>query len=574
MVKVQYDLIKRPISIAERLWDTVLILDTASTPYKLNGVYEPSYHIYLPVPCTGNIYMSPDDTTGLFSSPVPTAPSSGDRFVFVYTVMKNAVVGIWYGRTSADYDTPVHVAINKQIGALLVTNLSSNTVVVNHPTTYYSNYETTGTYNSGNYTVTLSQGQYALFYNTTKPTVNTSAPIGFTNYEPIASTTQPSGNWIKVVYGTTTYWLSNTIKYNLICEIGNTSATIRKMYGNDYYGLGLCYLYQWRQSWRSDMASEYQIPYVAHNFSMYTDDVNATSFAGGYNTSKIVYIEDSEGILLVVRTIKTTTDPYYLKATTIYAIKFVDGTKKRIKLLLFNKAYTDCTSYGEANLVRHPAVANLLSSANASYWNGTQWVSVQNPSATSYEYHDGYYIARATGTLPYSGASHGGIICVRRWGGYHTGNYPKVVFVSGYGAITLFVDYSGSTITAGNAVWGLGEAVIDPSGTLPDLTDISPYESPVSEDSERWSLRYGYPYTISVNAPSSAQAGSTVNVQVTTNAPNGKYVYVVDKDNNNILGSATVSNGSATVSFTMPSKNLNIRVYVEGDEPDLAYIPP
>jgi hypothetical protein len=322
------------------------------------------------------------------------------------------------------------------------------------------------------------------------------------------------------------------------------------------------------------MASEYQIPYVAQNFDIYSDDVNATSFAGGYNTSKIVYMKDSEGILLVLREIKTTTDPYYLKATTIRAHKFIDGTKKRIKLLLFNKAYTNIISYGEANLVRHPGIINLTSSANASYWNGTQWVSVQNPSNSSYEYHDGYFIGRATGTLPYSGTSHGGIICVRRWGGYHTGNYPYVVFVSGYGSITLFINYDGSTITAGNAAWGIGEAVIDPSGNLPDLTDISPYESPVSEDSERWSLRYGYPYTITVNAPTSASAGSTVNVQVTTNAPDGKYVYVVDKDNDNILGSATVSNGSATVSFTMPNKNLNIRVYVEGDEPDIYYIPP
>jgi hypothetical protein len=572
MVKVARDLIVKPIVETTRLWDTELILDTSSTPYQLNGIYEPNYNIYIKIPADGNLYYSPDDTSGYFSSPIAPTPS-GNLAIFSFTVMKNALVGIWYGRTSANYDTPVHVAINKQIRAMLVTNLSSNTVVVIHNTTYYSNYETTGTYNSGNQTVTLSQGQYVLFYNTTKPTVNTSAPIGFTNYEPIASTSQPSGNWIKVVYGSTTYWLTNTVKYNLLCTVGNSDSTVKQMYQNDYYGLGFAYWYYFRSGYRADTCQPHEA-YVARIFNLYSDDVNATSWAESVNIAKIVYIEDSEGILKILRLIKTTTTPYYLKYTAIQGEKFIDGTKKRIKLLMFDKAYTNCSSFGEANLVRHPAVANLLSSANASYWNGTQWVSVQNPSNSSYEYHDGYYIGRATGTLPFSGTSFGGIICVRRWGGYHTGNYPVVVFVSGYGSITLFINYDGSTITAGNAVWGIGEAVIDPSGNLPTLTDISPYESPVSEDSERWSLRYGYPYTISVNAPTSAQAGSTVNVQVTTNAPNGKYVYVVDKDTDEILGSATVSSGSATVSFTMPNKNLNIRVYVEGDEPDIYYIPP
>jgi len=572
MVKVAYDLIKKPISTTVRLWDAELTLDTTSTPYKLKGIYEPSYHIYLPVPCTGNIYYAPDDTLGYFASPIAQNPSV-NLAIFTFTVMKNALVGIWYGKTSGDFDTPVHVVVNRQIGAMLITNISPNPVVVRHNNLYYSNYETNGTYNSTDLTVTLNQGQYVLFYNTTKPTVNTSAPIGFTDYEPIASTSQPSGNWIKLVYGTTTYWLSNTIKYNLFCTVGNNEDTVRNMYQNDYYGMGFTYWYYFRRSYRADCCQPIE-RYVVRVYNVYADDPNAGTWAESVNIVKIVYIEDSEGVLKITRLVKTTTDPYYIKYTAIQGEKFIDGAKKRIKLLLFDKAYTDCISYGEAGLVRHPAVASLTSSANASFWNGTQWVSVQDPSASSYEYHDGYYIARATGTLPFSGASHGGIICVRRWGGYHTGNYPKVVFVSGYGAITLFVDYSGSTITAGNAVWGLGEAVIDPSGTLPDLTDISPYESPVSEDSERWSLRYGYPYTISVNAPSSAQAGSTVNVQVTTNAPNGKYVYVVDKDDNNILGSATVSNGSATVSFNMPNKNLNIRVYVEGDEPDLVYIPP
>jgi hypothetical protein len=403
--------------------------------------------------------------------------------------------------------------------------------------------------------------------------VNTSAPIGFTNYEPISSTTQPSGNWIKVVYGTTTYWLTNTVKYNFYCTLGNDEATVKKMYGNDYVSINTTYWYAQRSGYRCDEL-EMECPNVAQAWHVYADDPNAVSWAGSYNVVKITYIEDSEGLLLITRLVKTTTVDWSLKVTSIHAIKFVDGTKKRIKLLLFDKAYVGTVAYGQSNLVRHPAITSILAQTNASYWNGSSWTSIPDPNQQAYNYYSNQYIARGAGTLPFAGTSFGGIMCFRRWGGYHTGSYPIPKIATGYGSLTIFIDYSGSTITEGNAVWGLGEAVIDPSGNLPDISDISPYEYPVSEDNERWSLRYGYPYTISVNAPTSASAGSTVNVQVTTNAPNGKHVYVVDKDNDNILGSATVSNGSATVSFNMPNKNLNIRVYVEGDEPDIYYIPP
>jgi hypothetical protein len=569
MVKVQYDLIDLPITKKVLLWDAGFYVNESVSPPTLEGLYCEDYTLSLKNPADGNLIIGDFETgTSLFYNRIPPDPGSGAYNIFNFTCMENALVGIYWGKSSANYDTPIFVAINRSIKALLIYNPTSYSIIVNHPLSEYPNYETDGVYDGVNHRVTLSTDNYVIFYNSTKPTINSSAKWGYTDYEPKSSTTQPSGYYLDAYYGYTHYYWINTIDVSLYSDVNAvTGGTDRyKLWCSDYVQLNCTYQYNYRSGYRSDECFCIDEKQPARQFSIYADDPNTTSWAGGIHTCKIVYIKDNTGIMLIQRNLKVTTNRTF-KWHGIFGYKYIlSGSKKRIKAIVYVKAIVDCLSYGYSNQVSHPSPINIMnstSSTNVQYWNGTSWATDSPPNQSAYSYYANVYIARGyTNTININNV--GAIICVRRWGGYDN---PTPYLAVGFTGFRLFIDYSGATIPAGNYVWGTGEAVIDPTGTLPDLSDISPYEHPVTKDTENYTLRYGYPYEITnISAPSSASAGSTVNVTVTTNAPDGTLAYLVDKYDNTILDSDTVSGGSVTLSFTMPNRDVELRAYVIGTD--------
>lgn len=586
MVKVAYDVFAPPIQQVVTQINAKYIFDTSVSPWSLKGWFEPNYKIGVKFPMDGNIYLDQAQTKALFANRIPTRPSSGGKIIALVNPLKDSIIMVYYGQTSADYDTPVIIAINKVIGALLIYNISSNTITINHHTDVYPYYETNGTYNPGTTppTVTLAQGQYVLFYTSTKPTVNTNAPWGFTDYEPLSSTTQPT-NYLDVTDGTTHYYYSNPLGINEILRYDTGKMFI--VFSNAvFFALNAFNITYYIRGGRNadfiesrlaggGLATSYTLTgLTVHNINhIYDyDPPSGISWSGGQVLSSMRFVKDQDGIVFIIRYLKTTTDPFNPRYTHTYVVKLksVDSQTLMLKELALFKTLTNITSYGSTNQVINPGVAlgDWADPATFEYFNGSSWVTA-TPGTNSYNYYTGYGI-RASVYNPLDKTVKYKVAKLFRKYYYSYGSPPLKIgslafsAYTGHGLLGVFLDYNGATIPSGNYIGFLAEALIRLDNTNPTITTESP-----TQDTDLWTYLYGSPYTISVSAPSSGSPGSTITVTVTTNAPDGKKVYVVDKDTDQVLGSGTVSGGTASVSFTMPNKTLKIRVYVEGDDLDL-----
>jgi hypothetical protein len=578
MPKVDYDIFTPPIAEKLTLLNAQLLYDTTQSPIQLKGWFEPSFKLGLKFDMDGQIYLDSGLTLGLFASAIPPHPTSGGYGLLYMTFTKNALVSVWQGRTSNAYDTPIIVVVNKAVGALLVYNPSSNSVQVNHQTSVYPNCETSGTYSGG--VVTLAQGQYALFYGSTKPTVNTTAPWGFTDYEPKSSTTKPS-TYIDVTNDTLHHYYEQTLptsvilhysKGAILADVAGAKLSLGNIALNAVMfvrgGRNADFIYP--RAYVIDAVLSYQNLWMNDVYDY--DPYAATSWGVGQVPDNVSYIRD-DGVTYVGRFVKHTTTPYNPRYTqiTLWKYKVVDANTINLKALSFYKALADVTSYGSGNQVAHPGLTFLgyTSSASLEYYSPTAgWVSA-SPGSGLYNYYNGYGIGAVIYNPLNRSESYRIRAFLRKHRGY--GTPPIKVGALAYsvdntlGEIAVFQDYNGGTIPAGNYTGYIAEGVIKLDGSTPTLSTESP-----SIDTADWTYLYGYPYSISVSAPSSAYPGQQVTVTVATDAPDGKKVYVVDKDTDAVLGSGIVSGGYASVSFQMPNKNLNIRVYVEGADIALA----
>jgi hypothetical protein len=578
MPKVAYDIFTLPIAEKLTLFNANLLYDASVSPIQLKGFFEPNFKLGLKYSMDGQIYLDNGLTLGLFNSAIPPHPTSGVYTFFIFTFTKQALVGVWLGKTTNNYDTPVLVAVNKQIGALLVYNASANSIQVIHQTSVYPNYETSGTYNNG--IVTLAQGQYALFYGSTEPTVNTSAPWGFTDYEPKSSTTQPS-TYVLVTNGTNNFYYEQTLALSSIIHFGKGAHVV------DAYGAKLSSSVAIleahmaiRVGYNADGIEYYYVPLDGSSTppinqvitSIYdSDPIAGTSWAQGFVLDNLNYVRDNGGVAYIARLVKSTVTPYNPRYSFIMAQRFQqqDAQTVKVRTLALFKALANIISFGSANYVIHPgfSLQQYVDPSTFKYFNGSSWVAA-TPGSNTYNYYNGYGIEASIFNPINTSEVYKARYVMRKQLKY--GSPPIKVgalmfSTTGFGAIGVFQDYAGGTIPTGNYVGFIVDGLIRLDNTAPTISTESP-----PDDTATWSYLYGYPYSISVSAPSSAQPGQQVTVTVATDAPDGKHVYVVDKDTDAILGSGTVSGGSASVSFNMPNKNLSIRVYVEGADIALA----
>jgi len=580
MPKVAYDIFTLPIAEKLTLLNAKLLYDTSASPIQLKGWFEPSFKIGLKFDMDGQIYLDDGLTLGLFNSAIPPHPTSGGYGLLYMTLTKNALVSVWQGKTSSDYDTPIIVAVNKTIGALLVYNPSSNSVQVKHQTSVYPNYETSGTYSEG--VVTLAQGRYALFYGSTKPTVNTSAPWGFTDQEPKSSTTKPS-TYIDVTNDTLHHYYEQTLPTSVILHYSNGAiladvAGAKLSLGN----IALCAVMFVRGGRNADLiyprayigigaaAFSYQNLWM-HDVYDYDPYAN-TSWGSGQVVDNVSYIKD-DGVTYVGRYVKHTTTPYNPRYSqiTLWKYKVADANTINLKALSFYKTLVDVVAYGSVNSVIHPGIAfiDYATPTSFEYYNSTTGWAAATPGLDSYNYYDGFGIGAVIRNPLNDSETYKVRVLIRKHKPYASAPLKvgalKYSTNTSFGNLGVFQDYNGATIPSGTYIGYIAEGVIKLDGSTP-----TPSTELYSTDTADWTYLYGYPYSIGVSAPSSAYPGQQVTVTVTTDAPDGKHVYVVDKDTDAVLGSGTVSGGQAAVSFQMPNKNLNIRVYVEGADIALA----
>jgi hypothetical protein len=310
-----------------------------------------------------------------------------------------------------------------------------------------------------------------------------------------------------------------------------------------------------------------------HNSSVYDyDPVAGTTWAGGVVLDNLSYVRDSGGVAFVARQIKSTVEPYNPRYTLMFAYRYErqDASTVKVRAAALYKALVDVTSYGSSSQVANPGfqLASYVDSTTFKYFDGSSWVDA-TPGSGAYNYYNGYGIEASIFNPLNTSEVYKARFVLRKQIRY--GSPPIKVgairFSTSYvyGLISVFQDYNGGTIPSGNYTGFVVDGLIRLDNTAPTITT----ETPV-DDTAVWSYLYGYPYDISVSAPSSSYPGQQVTVAVVTNAPDGRKVYVVDKDTDTVLGSGTVSGGQAAVSFQMPNKNLNIRVYVEGADIALA----
>ena len=576
MPKIIYDLYTPPISEKRSLLDVVLYFDTSVSPIQLKGWYSNEYRIGVKFPSDGQIYLDSSFTKGLFVSGFPTTRPYDYMLALP---MKNSFVGVWLGRTASDHDTPVAIAINKEIGALLIYNISSNEVQVNHYTDIYPNYETNGTYLNG--VVTLQQGQYVLFYGSVKPTVNTSAPWGFTDYEPRSSSSMPSV-YVDVTDGTIHLYYESTIDLNIILNYG-IGSILTEINNIILYYPGLYFRRFSRGGRDADQVSHMPPggglavsvvlrPNNIFPYSVYDHDPPAgVSWAEGFAIDNVSYIKDGDGIAIVLRILKTTTNPYNPRYAWALAIKYIkEDTRVRLRIASAFKSLTDIVSYGAVNQVVNPGFGtdHYSDPATYEYFDGSTW-KVATPGTDSYNYYSGYGIRANLYNPLDTSVRYRYVAFMRKYTRYGTApiKIGSIKFSSypDKGSLVAFLDYGGATIPANNYVCMVFDAVVTVEETYPDI----PVDTPV-EDTAIWSYLYGLPYNITVEAPSSATPGSTITINVYTDAPDGRKVYIVDKDTDEVLASGTVSGGVATISLTMPNKTLRLRIYIEGSDITLA----
>jgi len=405
--------------------------------------------------------------------------------------------------------------------------------------------------------------------------VNPSAPWGFANYEPVSSTSKPSV-YVDVTDGTNHFYYESTIDLNIILryDLGTVLAEINNIIVSY---LGLRFLRDLRGGRDADhirylgfdqgLATPYPLrPDNIYPTSIYDyDPPSGTTWAWGLVVDNVSYIKDSDGITVVFRALKTTTNPYNPRCTYILAVKYVkEGTKVRLRVVQAYRSLTTIRSYGSPNQTHMPGFGTCWCSdpSTYEYFDGSTWW-VATPGSGSYNYYNGYGVRAEVYNPLDTNVRYKFVALMRKFGRYGTAPI-KVASLrnSTYtdrGLLTVFIDYAGGTIPADNYVCMIFNAIITSEATYPDISTESP-----TEDTDIWSYLIGYPYDISINAPSSAPPDSTVTITVVTNAPDNTKVYVVDKDTNEVLGSSTVTNGQATIQFIMPNKNLAIRVYIEG----------
>ena len=569
-----YDMILQPIADKARLINARLVYDTSTTPESLTRWYEDGYGICVPVDMDGNIYTDTDCTNALFASAIPPRPSSGAYTYFMLVPDKNFIYGVWLGKTTNDFDTPVLVAINKAIDAILIYNLSNNNVTINHNTARWPNYETNGTYDSTTTppTITLGPGQYALLYNTTKPTVDPNTPWGFTDYDPIVATTKPS-NYIAIYDGSTYKYVQASVKINRIISLV-VNAILEEVNGaNMSIGpAGLYFRLQIRNSNNADFIAVYGAPNPAPkmptNLRLYNiydyDPPTGYTWAGGFYPTSVVYIESGLGPTLVVRGVKHTTKPYNPRIVMAYGIlyKIVDSVTIWGKLLLAHRMIVDATAYGCVNDVPTPGfqIGNYTDPATFEYYDGNTW-GTPNKGTGDLVCQSGYAVGAEIYDMIDNSVRYRMRLIMRRRNVYNNLN-PTVGALDwgttppmGWNAV--FVDYGGGTVPAGSYVLEIADFVITTDGSEPQLL----LDTVV--DDQVFPYLIGYPYSIDVQVSTTA---TDVTLTVTTDAPDGKTVYVVNKSTGEIVATGTVSGGQATITFPRPSQDTQYRVYIEGDD--------
>jgi len=550
---VANDFVEEPITAAYEILRGRIMLDANNNAL---GWYEPSLKMGTPIPLDGNMYLDDAFSKPLFDSPIMPFPNAARQIMLVVPLL-HGYVARWFGKTTDDYDTWVTLAYNKDIDALLIYNPSPNPVVINHHTDVFPNRETTGIVDTGQTPpkITLNQDQYALLYGDVKPTVNPNAPWGFTDYEPYSSDVQPS-RYIRLAGK---FWQS-PFQFD-IDEYSDGNLTMFK----DNIELPRPGVFAFKYAYRNNHRSDNIAPPSGAGIGIplwYTDDPYAGTWAGGDVIMNIVYFETDSGFGVVERRVKLQTEDFKVRVSAIVGIygKKVTTNRVKAKLLEAIKWLTDSISYGSPNMVIHPCGCIPRSVSSAEAYDGSAWSSI-DPSIPPWSYMDGIAI-RGTRTQNGNGLTAYFLVnMVRKLDTAGLGT-PRI----GYGndAACVFFDQGGNQVPADNLTAVIHELLLDLQSPVTDVTPRSPETLDI-----RALWCYGKPWSISVDAPSFAPAGSTVTITVTTDAPDGTPVYLIDKDTGEILAQGTVSGGSCQLTFTMPSRDVNLRVYVGGQEPDL-----
>jgi hypothetical protein len=90
-------------------------------------------------------------------------------------------------------------------------------------------------------------------------------------------------------------------------------------------------------------------PYNLTTENIYDYDPPAgTSWMEGVIIDNVVYVKDNEGITIILRAVKNTTDPVNPRFTMVVGYKYVkQGTDTvKVKMISAYKTYTTVTSYG------------------------------------------------------------------------------------------------------------------------------------------------------------------------------------------------------------------------------------
>lgn len=538
--------------------------------------YERNFGICTPVPMDGNIYVDSSCTEPLFKTPVAPRPSSGGYNEFIAVPDRNFVYGIWFGKVSSDYDARALVVFNSDIDAVLIYNLSDSAEIsVYHQTGRWPNYRTNGNYDSSSSppVVTLAPGKYVIFYSSDEPGYDETRWWGFTDQEPIVSDTEPE-NYVALYDGSSYRYVYGRLKVNRIINLQNLFVAESVNGARIVIGpYSMIFRMQIRNSKNGDSINIYSHPYnlpkvptTVRLYNIYDyDPPTGYTWAGGIYPSSIVYIEGSEYYGIISRTVKHSTDVFNPRIIVLYGTIYSTPDSSTIKgfMILGHKIMVDdAKAYGCSNNVPTPGfqIGNFADPDTFEYYNGSEWtmpnigngsVQCQNGVAAGAEIYDminnniRYHIRVVLRRRNVYGNP------VAKVGSLRWDTTPPM------GWNGVFSDYSGGDIPNGAYVLEIAYFIIKTDNTEP-IIEVESYE-----DSEIFPYLLGLPYSISVSVN---ESGSNLEITVSTDAPDGKNVYVVDRDTGDIVSTGTVSGGTAIITIPKPSVTKHYRVYVEGDD--------
>lgn len=532
-INIYNDLVTGQIISKKRILKFKIYTDTGGA---VRGVYEPYHGFGFKVFHDGHVYLDENLTLPLTYSPIYTRPTSGTAYYDVHYIGLNPdYVVMTY--CANNYNTIYVIVFSRDAQAVLVYNPSPNDVTVRHQDSIYPYYETNGTYSEK--LVTLSQGKYVLFYKSRKPTVNQNAPWGFTDAKPVSSTTKPSRFIYMRVHGTDMYWVSDLVTPQALNR--------DEAYPSNYM---LVHNPITRANMPGDVLDTMPGPGCIYLSSQ------GTSWWGSY-TFAVSYIETENEGAMIYRLKQMDLSVPNIRSTLIHGIAWSKDLST-LRHLVYAYTDTSCVAYGSPNQTDQTCIFRLertLTSPTPQYttdgstWNNASWVS------GSWTYYTGVRAWRGMTRhyRPIFGGDKYFIMKRLRTGGTTSPTHRGCIIGTTEGTtVSLQIDHGGATIPAGNWFYGIGE--------------IKFYDSLPTEEVPGWEVineegivLYGYPHDLSVTVSGSS-------ITVSTSAPDGTTVYLINKANGTIVGTANVSNGTATFTNVSPGQ---YRIIVAGLRPTL-----